>query len=158
MEAINSRIIELRNHLGLKQTHFAQEIGVTSQLINKIEAGNAKVTETNIRIICFTFKVNEEWLREGKGDMMDEEAQLSEWERRLLAFFRELSPQARKMLYEYAEMLLSNEKALRGEASQNAPGGTTRPLEAPQEAKPAQDTEKGESPGIGPNPKNGETG
>jgi prophage antirepressor-like protein len=39
-----------------------------------------------------------------------------------------------------------------------APEDTTRPPEAPQEAKPAQDTEKGENPGIGPNPKNGETG
>jgi transcriptional regulator with XRE-family HTH domain len=115
MDTINSRVIELRNHLGLKQTHFAQRIGVTSTLINKIETGSAKVTEANIRLICFTFKVNEEWLREGKGGMMNDEALLSEWERRLLALFRQLSPKARELLIEYAEKLASDEAALRGE-------------------------------------------
>lgn len=164
MEAINSRIIELRNHLGLKQTKFAKKIGVTSTLINKIEAGNAKVTEANIHLICFTFKVNEEWLREGKGEMMDDEAMLSEWEKRLLAVFRRLSLEGRKLLLKLSDSLLESEeykaeqeqawdkvlgkqaqnKPPEAEVPQNAPGSATRPPEALQEAKPAQDTEKEE--------------
>jgi hypothetical protein len=46
--------------------------------------------------------------------MMDNEAQLSDQERRLLAFFQELSPLARKMLLEYAQKLVSDENTLRG--------------------------------------------
>jgi transcriptional regulator with XRE-family HTH domain len=142
METVDSRIKAIRSHLGLNQSKFAQKIGVTSQLINKIESGTAKLTETIIRLICFTFGVREAWLRDGEGDMMDNEALLSDQERQLLAFFRELSPMARKMLIEYAQKLVSDEKALRGgtEAAQNAPEGATRPLEAPHGVKPEEST------------------
>jgi transcriptional regulator with XRE-family HTH domain len=116
MEAINSRVAAIRKHLGLNQSKFAQKIGVTSQLINKIEAGNAKLSEASIRLICFTFGVNEEWLREGKGEMMDDDALLSERERRLLELFRRLSPIAQQMIVEYVEKLLSDEQTLRREA------------------------------------------
>jgi transcriptional regulator with XRE-family HTH domain len=141
METINNRIIKLRHYLGLKQTQFAQKIGVTSTLINKIEAGKTKVTESNIRLICFTFKVNEEWLREGKGEMLDEETLLSEWEKRLLALFKQLSPKAKEIFIEYADKLIADEQALREEASYRVrkpasppvgfPLEPIRPVEAP---------------------------
>jgi transcriptional regulator with XRE-family HTH domain len=117
MESINERIAILRKELGLNQTKFANKIGVTSQLISKIEVGNAKLTESNIRLICFTFKVNEEWLREGKGDMLDDESLLSERERRLFEQFRKLSPTAQQMIIEYVKKLLSDEHTLHREAS-----------------------------------------
>jgi transcriptional regulator with XRE-family HTH domain len=107
MEATNNRITVLRKHLGINQSEFARKIGVTSQLVNKIEAGNAKLSEANIRLICFTFKVNEKWLREGKGEMRDDEALLSEYERRLLGLFRRLSPGAQKAFIEYVEKLVA---------------------------------------------------
>jgi hypothetical protein len=72
-----------------------------------------------------TFKVNEEWLREGTGDMMDDEVSLSDYEKRLLELFNELTPLARKMLIEYAEKLVADEKGLRGETPESikqAPG------------------------------------
>jgi len=116
MEDINSRIIELRKKLGLKQVQFAEKIGVTSQFVSTVEAGKSKYTESNIRLICLTFGVNEEWLRYGTGEMMDDEALLTEQERRLLSPFRQLSPLARKMLLEYADKLISDETALRGGA------------------------------------------
>jgi transcriptional regulator with XRE-family HTH domain len=165
MESINNRVALVRSHLDLNQSEFARSLGVTSQLINKIEAGNAKLTESSIRLICFTFKVNEEWLREGKGEMMNAEALLSEREKQLLGLFRRLSPGAQKAFIEYLEKLVAlaaDNAVLCGEALESlkqAPGGTARPQEAPQGDKPAPtNTEKGEGPGIGPNLKNGETG
>ncbi|MDR1452171.1 MAG: helix-turn-helix domain-containing protein [Helicobacteraceae bacterium] len=119
MEAINSRITALRRHLGLNQTKFAQKIGVTSQHVSMFEAGKANFSETTINLICLTFGVNEEWLREGKGEMMDDEALLSERERRLLGFFRRLSPKAQMMIIEYTEKLLSDEQTLRGEVPED---------------------------------------
>jgi transcriptional regulator with XRE-family HTH domain len=157
------RIANVRKKLGLTQSQFAEKIGLKFSAISMIELGKAPLTEANIRLICLTFGVREEWLRVGNGEMLNDEALLSERERRLLELFRRLSPQAQQMIIEYAEKLLADERAIRGEppeASKQAPGGTTQPLEAPQEAKPVPeaDTEKGESPGIGPHPKSGETG
>jgi transcriptional regulator with XRE-family HTH domain len=142
-ESISKRIAALRNKLGLSKAKFAERIGVTGQFVSMVESGKSKFTEANIRLICFTFKVNEEWLREGRGNMIDDEAQLSDQEHQLMAFFRELSPLARKMLIEYAQKLVSDEKALREEFSQNAPGSATRPPEAPQKAKRRESTDDG---------------
>jgi transcriptional regulator with XRE-family HTH domain len=150
MEQIfGKRLGELRKKLNLKQIEFAKELGLTSAAISAIELGKTPLTEANIRLICLTFGVREEWLREGKGEMMDDEARLSEQERQLLALFRELSPIARKMLIEYAEKLLSDEKALRWErqdTAQNAPGGTTMPPGAAQEGRGEESAEKAVNP------------
>jgi transcriptional regulator with XRE-family HTH domain len=116
MENMSKRIVELREKLGLTQVQFAKKIGVSSQLINMIEAGKSSLTEPNIRLIIFTFGVNEEWFREGKGEILIDEAFYTEYERYLLDLFRQLSPRARKFLIEYAEKLLSDEAALKGEA------------------------------------------
>jgi transcriptional regulator with XRE-family HTH domain len=147
---MNRRVIEIRKAKHLNQTDFAKELGFTQANLSAIELGKIPLTEANIHLICFTFKVNEEWLREGKGEMMNAEALLSEKEGRLLELFRRLSPGAQKAFIEYIERLVSlaaNETLL--EELPNTP------KQAP-EASP--DTERGGSPGIGPNPKNGETG
>jgi transcriptional regulator with XRE-family HTH domain len=116
MDAINARIKELREKLGLNQTEFANKIGVTSQFISTIEGGKAKFTRDKIQLVCLTFGVQEEWLRDGVGDMMDDEALLSNQEYQLLELFRKLSPRAREFLIEYAKKLISDEEALRSGA------------------------------------------
>jgi transcriptional regulator with XRE-family HTH domain len=115
METINNRISVLRKHLGLNQTQFAQKIGVSSQHISMFEAGKAKFSETTINLICLTFGVNEAWLRDGKGNMIDDEALLSDQERQLLDLFRLLSAKARILVIQYLEKVVSDEAALRGE-------------------------------------------
>jgi transcriptional regulator with XRE-family HTH domain len=122
METINSRLTALRKHLGLNQTKFAQKIGVTSQHVSMFEAGKANFSETTIHLICLTFGVQEEWLREGKGEMINDEALLSEREKHLLDLFGRLSPRAREMLIEYADKLVSDERTLRGEPLEEEKG------------------------------------
>jgi transcriptional regulator with XRE-family HTH domain len=122
MESINSRIARLRSHLGMNQSQFARKLGVTSTLINKVEAMKSPLTDVNIRLICFTFGVREEWLREGKGEMMDDEALLSDQERQLLELFRRLSPKARILATEYLEKIISDEQALRGDKPEESTG------------------------------------
>ena len=58
--------------------------------------------------------------------MFDDEAALNEREKRLLSLFRDLSPRARVMLIEYAEKITSDEKALRGENTDNSICGQNR--------------------------------
>lgn len=122
MEFLRQRIIDLRKSLNLKQTQFAERIGVTSQLISTIEAGKAKVTEANIRLICLTFGVREEWLRDGAGEMMDKEILISEQKKKLLNIFDQLTFTAQILLTEYAEKLVADEKALKAEAAARAAG------------------------------------
>jgi transcriptional regulator with XRE-family HTH domain len=150
---MKERLKKLRKSLGLTQGEFGKKIGMSDVAISYMESGRTALSGQNIKLICLTFGVRAEWLQDGNGDMMDEEAQLSDYERRLLALFRRLSPNARITLIEYTEKTVAIEAAARGEtpgASKQAPGGTGRSSEAPQE---------GETPGIGPIPrKDGDTG
>lgn len=65
---IGERIKELRKALSLTQTAFGERIGLKQNSVALIEAGRATSDQT-IFAICREFRVNEEWLRNGAGDM-----------------------------------------------------------------------------------------
>ena len=66
---MNERVKELRTALGLSAEKFGSKIGVTRSAISKMELGVCKVSEQSIISICREFNVNEEWLRNGTGEM-----------------------------------------------------------------------------------------
>lgn len=66
---MNERVKELRAALGLSAEKFGAKIGVTRSAISKMELGVCKVSEQSIISICREFNVNEEWLRNGTGEM-----------------------------------------------------------------------------------------
>ena len=66
---MNTRIRELRKHLGLSQKNFAEKIGLKQNAISYMEKEGSTVTEHNIKAICAQFTVNENWLRTGSGEM-----------------------------------------------------------------------------------------
>ena len=73
----NSRIKSLRKYLGLKQTEFGDKIGLKNGAISWMEKEGNTVTKQNIKSICDTFNVSEDWLLHGTGDMFtnnDEQA------------------------------------------------------------------------------------
>lgn len=65
---IGERIKELRKALSLTQTAFGERIGLKQNSVALIEAGRATSDQT-IFAICREFRVNEEWLRNGTGEM-----------------------------------------------------------------------------------------
>ena len=65
------RIRAVRKKLGLNQADFAKQIGLTQTSLSMLEMGNNIVTEKNIKLICITFNVNEQWLRTGEGQMFN---------------------------------------------------------------------------------------
>lgn len=69
---INQRIRLLRKDLGLNQDDFGDRIGLKHGAISKMEKSGNTVIDQNIRLICDTFNVNENWLRTGEGDMYAE--------------------------------------------------------------------------------------
>jgi transcriptional regulator with XRE-family HTH domain len=111
---MKERLKQLRKSLGLTQSEFGGKIGMTDAAVSHMESGRTAISKQNIRLICLTFGVREEWLEMGNGEMLDDEALLSEKEKRLLELFRKLSPKAQAMIIEYVEKLLSDEQALRG--------------------------------------------
>lgn len=68
---MNERVKELRNALGLSAEKFGSKIGVTRSAISKMELGVCNISEQSIISICREFNVNEEWLRNGTGEMFN---------------------------------------------------------------------------------------
>ena len=66
---MNERIKEVRKALHLTQAAFAGRVGVKQQTIAMLEAGNSNPSEQLINGICREFRVNEDWLRTGEGEM-----------------------------------------------------------------------------------------
>lgn len=84
---MNGRIALVRKELGYKQDDFAEKIGLTKNFISLIETGKREPSDRTIKDICREFNVNEEWLRNGTGEMfieMDKEDLLMEWAGRVL--------------------------------------------------------------------------
>ena len=65
---IGERIKELRKALGMTQEKFAERIGLKRNSVALIELGRDTSDQT-IFAICREFRVNEDWLRTGAGEM-----------------------------------------------------------------------------------------
>ena len=76
---MDERIKILRKKLGLTLDKFGERLGVTKTTISRLENGVNNVTEQMLKSICREFNVNEEWLRNGTGEMFinteDEDAE-----------------------------------------------------------------------------------
>ena len=59
----------MRKTLDLTQQEFANRLGMKQNTIATYEMGRSKPAASTIVAICREFHVNEEWLRNGTGDM-----------------------------------------------------------------------------------------
>lgn len=66
---MNERVKELRKKLGFSGEKFGEHLGVTKYAISQIETGKNSLTDQMIKSICREFNVNEDWLRNGTGEM-----------------------------------------------------------------------------------------
>ena len=65
---MNERIKELRKAMGKSQEEFGKILGITKSGVSDIESGRRNVTEQHI-IMLKRENLNEEWLRNGNGEM-----------------------------------------------------------------------------------------
>lgn len=72
---MNERIKELRIVLNLTQDAFAKRLGVKRNTIGNYETGNRVPSDQSIFSMCREFNVNEEWLRNGTGEMFNDMSQ-----------------------------------------------------------------------------------
>lgn len=66
---MNERIRKIRNALNLTQQEFADKIKVKRNTVATYEMGRSIPSDSAIALICKEFNVNEEWLRNGIGQM-----------------------------------------------------------------------------------------
>ncbi len=66
---MNERIKQLRKNLDLTQQEFSERIGIKRNTIATYESGRNEPIDAVISLICREFNVNEEWLRNGTGEM-----------------------------------------------------------------------------------------
>lgn len=66
------RFKELRKALNIKQADFAKELAISQGHASDIENGRKSVSDRIIEILSLKYSVNDDWLRNGKGEMFRE--------------------------------------------------------------------------------------
>ena len=66
---MNERIKALRKELNLTQQEFADRLNIKRGAVANYEIGRNEPIDAVVSLICKTFNVSEEWLRNGSGEM-----------------------------------------------------------------------------------------
>lgn len=119
---MNERIRALIKALKIKQSEFAQRIGVSRPFVSELCSGAKNPSDRTIADICREFNVNEHWLRTGEGEMfstLSREEEItkfamevirdpdSEFQRRLVSVLARLTPEQWKLMEQMAHQLLA---------------------------------------------------
>lgn len=109
-----TRLKELRSKLNLTQSDFAKSLGIGQSTLGMMEVGKREISERHIKTICAIYNVNEEWLRNGTGEMLIQTPKnildelvttysLTEKETAIVSAFLDLSSEGRAAIIEYVE-------------------------------------------------------
>ena len=111
---MNERIKMIREHYKLTQDEFGKRIGSARNTIANYESGNRSPSNSVVLSICREFNVNEDWLRDGTGEMFRAEEEnsiiakatmlLGEKDPLFEAFidtYSKLTPKNRELLYQF---------------------------------------------------------
>lgn len=69
MDAINERLFQLRNELGLSRAKFGAKLGVSLDVIKNLDTGKTKPKPEFIALVCKIYNVSPSWLATGEGEM-----------------------------------------------------------------------------------------
>lgn len=75
MNEIKDRVFEIRAGVNMSQVEFASRLGITNSHVSKIEKGKTIPSDALIKLICKEFKINERWLKYGKGEIDNDTAE-----------------------------------------------------------------------------------
>lgn len=115
---MKDRIKELRKILAITQQEFADRIDISRNFVAQIEMGNKIPSERTVKDICREFKVNFDWLKDGTGEMFqddDSDAQAivdsimtgdNEFAKKVLVKFAKLSEEHWRQLENIVETLM----------------------------------------------------
>lgn len=121
---MRERFSKVRKDAGLTQDEFASRIGLTKNFVSLIETGKREPSDRTIKDVCREFGINEEWLKNGDGEMKikltrsAEIAQLTtdllknkdSFKTKLIMTIAKLDIEEMKLLERIARKLLKEEK------------------------------------------------
>lgn len=123
---MNERIRALIKALKIKQSEFAQRIGVSRPFVSELCSGAKNPSDRTIADICREFNVNEHWLRTGEGEMfstLSREEEItkfamevirdpaSEFQRQLISTMARLEPAQWKLMEQMLDQLIRQRTA-----------------------------------------------
>ena len=118
---MKDRIKALRKQLGKTQEEFAAKLRIKKNNIACYETGKNKPSDAVLELICRTYGVREEWLREGTGEMFvanpyDQELTdffgeliadgQNSFRTRFVATLRKIPPEYWTLIEQYAKQLI----------------------------------------------------
>ena len=120
---MNNRIKEIRSYFKLSRSAFGERIGVSGDVINNLERGRVDIKEHMLKLISAEFGVNEDWLRNGFGDMFTETQEdylnglsqryhLDDLTKSVLEGYLNLRPEHREVVKEYIFSMAEKYKKL----------------------------------------------
>ena len=71
---MKDRLKLLRKTLGLNQVDFGARVGIGGTAISKFENGTNAISDSLVLLVCREFNVNENWLRNGNGEMFSRQS------------------------------------------------------------------------------------
>lgn len=98
---MNERIKRVREALGLTQAEFAAAIKKTNALVSRYESGERVPPDSAIALICTTYNVSEEWLRDGIGEMFVTRTPNQELARFIAQVFKDEPDSLRRFVLEF---------------------------------------------------------
>lgn len=121
---MKNRIKEIRKKNAMTQEQFAANIGISGAALSMIEAGKTTPSNQTITNICNFYHINEEWLRNGTGEMgslppnqkvVDFISRISESDQadfkiRMISLLADLTPSEWKLLEKMADRLSTQKK------------------------------------------------
>lgn len=105
---MKERLKELRkNILQLSQKEFGAKISKKQNSIANYESGKRDIPLRTIKDICREYNINEEWLKNGKEPIFQENLSIIEMEKikeKISKLTNEISPSTIRLLYTIAEL------------------------------------------------------
>ena len=66
---MTERFKQIRKANGLTQAQMGESLNIAASTITAYETGNREITDRVIKDVCRLYNVNEDWLRNGAGEM-----------------------------------------------------------------------------------------
>ena len=99
---MRERLIELRKkYFQMSQREFCKKLGITQSTYAPLESGRREIRAAYIKLICQVYSVNEDWFRNGVGEMFKDSQDEGLVE--LLSVYDNLSPLLKTHLVKQAK-------------------------------------------------------
>ncbi len=110
-DSVGTRLRQLRKERGLTQTELARQIGIQQSDLSRMEKGEYRVSLDNLFGILGALDVAVADFFGGGPTQRPAQQPLSSTDMQLLQLLRQLSPEGRREVHEYAEFKLRREQA-----------------------------------------------